>query len=290
MIAAITGGRTMALGPIGWQALDILLEDAEEGGRRISLLRHGAAPGADESAAAWAASRRISTKPYRADWQRLGKRAGPVRVETMLGDGADVVIAFAGGKGTAYTVRRAHDLGMSVVDYRNAAPCKAMRYEDVRYIVERGWSDREWAAWRARHPGVGFAVAQVGAFHGAPLPECAVYCGGRHHAYDTSILAMPCVAGNELGPEDAAGFIRWAWRHRPGFREAMTEIQSRGGLLVCSCGSRRCVAPVLATAVLAMECTKAMVRTGRELPSRAETDAALVAWGAIGMAAAADSA
>lgn len=52
-------------------------------------------------------------EPYPADW-RLGRRAGPLRNQAMVDSGADLVIAFPGGRGTADCVRRAKAAGIPV--------------------------------------------------------------------------------------------------------------------------------------------------------------------------------
>jgi hypothetical protein len=49
-----------------------------------------------------------------ARWEQYGKRAGPLRNEEMIQSGADLVIAFAGGAGTADCVRRARRAGIPV--------------------------------------------------------------------------------------------------------------------------------------------------------------------------------
>lgn len=53
---------------------------------------------------------------FRAEWDRYGKRAGPIRNQRMLDEGRpDVVIAFPGGRGTADMIRRAIKAGIRVV-------------------------------------------------------------------------------------------------------------------------------------------------------------------------------
>jgi hypothetical protein len=63
----------------------------------FGLLIHGGAKGADAEADRWAKSRRIPVKAYPADWKTLGKKAGPVRNQTMLTEGKpDWVVGFPG--------------------------------------------------------------------------------------------------------------------------------------------------------------------------------------------------
>lgn len=83
--------------------------------RGITLLIHGAAPGADKLADDWAKAAGVERLPFPADWAGLGKRAGPVRNQQMLDEGApDAVVAFPGGDGTRDMVRRAKACGLRV--------------------------------------------------------------------------------------------------------------------------------------------------------------------------------
>lgn len=85
----------------------------------ISVLIHGAARGADTLARDWAHRNGITAEAYPADWARDGKSAGPLRNLRMLADGKpDLVIAFAGGKGTAHMRKVARAHGVLVVDVK----------------------------------------------------------------------------------------------------------------------------------------------------------------------------
>lgn len=67
----------------------------------ITLLVHGAAPGADTVAARWAVKAGVPQKAYPAAWERLGRRAGPIRNQQMLDESEpDRAVFFAGGAGT----------------------------------------------------------------------------------------------------------------------------------------------------------------------------------------------
>jgi predicted Rossmann-fold nucleotide-binding protein len=81
--------------------------DAAHKRRRIGLIVHGGAPGADTFADEWAAANGVPVKTYAAEWERLGAGAGPRRNQQMADAGADALIAFPGGRGTADMVRRA---------------------------------------------------------------------------------------------------------------------------------------------------------------------------------------
>ncbi len=79
----------------------------------IGHVVHGGAPGADSFADTWALWNKVEVTTYKADWQRYGKAAGPIRNERMLREAApDAVVAFEGGAGTADMVRRALQAGV----------------------------------------------------------------------------------------------------------------------------------------------------------------------------------
>lgn len=88
----------------------------------ISLLIHGGASGADSLAGQWAQDNGVPVHAYLADWRRYGKSAGPIRNLHMLADSRpDLVIAFAGGAGTAHMRRIARAHGVEVVDVKAIA-------------------------------------------------------------------------------------------------------------------------------------------------------------------------
>lgn len=81
----------------------------------ISVLIHGAAPGADRLAGEWAEFNGIKVISFPADWKNLGLIAGPMRNMQMLIEGRpEGVVAFPGGSGTADMVRRAVAAGVKV--------------------------------------------------------------------------------------------------------------------------------------------------------------------------------
>jgi hypothetical protein len=84
-----------------------------------SLVIHGDARGADSMAANWAAKRGVPHKLFQAEWQRLGKVAGPLRNRQMLREGKpDLVVAFPGGAGTADMVGASMQNGVPVVELK----------------------------------------------------------------------------------------------------------------------------------------------------------------------------
>lgn len=80
----------------------------------------GGASGADSIAAGWAKMRGVPVQVFKADWQTLGRAAGPLRNQRMIDEGKpDVVVAFPGGRGTEDMLRRAQAAGIPV---REQAP------------------------------------------------------------------------------------------------------------------------------------------------------------------------
>ena len=76
---------------------------------------HGGARGADEHCEHFATERGLTTEVHYAAWNLHGKAAGPIRNQAMLDAGADLVIAFPGGAGTADMVGRARSAGVPVL-------------------------------------------------------------------------------------------------------------------------------------------------------------------------------
>lgn len=87
--------------------------DAAHARRPITTIVHGCAPGADTLADEWAAANCVRVDQFPAAWKTLGPAAGPIRNQQMVDAGADGVIAFPGGRGTADCVRRAEGAGIA---------------------------------------------------------------------------------------------------------------------------------------------------------------------------------
>lgn len=112
MRVLVCGGRDYSDSAHIFRALD----DLHEKRGPITLLIEGGASGADLVARSWAFHRYIQHVTERADWNRHGKAAGPIRNRAMLDNHSpDVVLAFPGGKGTADMVRQATARGVEVV-------------------------------------------------------------------------------------------------------------------------------------------------------------------------------
>jgi hypothetical protein len=107
---AATGGR----GYHDWRTVNETL-DALALTDGVSEVIVGDADGADRWVRDWATSRGVALVVCRADWERYGPAAGPIRNRAALAHRPDVVVAFPGGKGTADMVRQAERAGIDVV-------------------------------------------------------------------------------------------------------------------------------------------------------------------------------
>lgn len=80
----------------------------------------GMARGADKLAFEWAHARGVKCHEFPADWNKYGKRAGPIRNQQMLDEGKpDAGVAFPGGNGTRDMFTRLTNAGIPVLDLRN---------------------------------------------------------------------------------------------------------------------------------------------------------------------------
>lgn len=87
--------------------------------RKITSIIHGGASGADEIGGKTAQLLQVPCTVYRASWKKYGKKAGPMRNQRMLDEGKpDLVVAFAGGRGTADMVLRARTSGVEVQEVK----------------------------------------------------------------------------------------------------------------------------------------------------------------------------
>lgn len=106
----VFGGRDWNKRKVTYAALDQLDKQYS-----FSAVIDGMARGADELAFDWALSRGVKTERYKADWDKYGKAAGPIRNQQMLDEGLpDVAVAFPGGRGTADMAARCEAAGIKV--------------------------------------------------------------------------------------------------------------------------------------------------------------------------------
>lgn len=87
------------------------------GNRRITEVVSGGAKGADRGGELWAKHWNIPIKRFPADWDKHGKKAGPIRNEEMA-KYADAVILFPGGRGTANMLVNAIKHDLKIYDLR----------------------------------------------------------------------------------------------------------------------------------------------------------------------------
>jgi hypothetical protein len=85
--------------------------------RVFAALIEGDARGADRMAGAWAEAQGIAHEVFKADWDGLGSKAGPIRNQRMLDEGRpDLVVAFPGRSGTEHMKRIAQAAGVEVLE------------------------------------------------------------------------------------------------------------------------------------------------------------------------------
>lgn len=115
MRVIVCGGRTFGLSEdeckfVHSQLNSILYKSPYD--RHVII--NGGAQGVDAIAKAWAEDKGYKVETYLAEWQKYGRRAGPLRNYRMLAEGPDLVIAFPGGRGTANMVKIAEEAGVDV--------------------------------------------------------------------------------------------------------------------------------------------------------------------------------
>ena len=101
----VTGGRHYSNHPRVNEVLTSIAPD---------IIVQGGANGADRLAREWGEKRGLEVITFEAEWEVYGRRAGPVRNRKMCAAGADLLVAFPGGKGTRHCVRTARDFGIKV--------------------------------------------------------------------------------------------------------------------------------------------------------------------------------
>ena len=109
MIVLVCGGREYT----NQHAVNAALSTSQP---KPTIIIHGAARGADSLANNWALANDVPVRAFAANWKKHGKAAGMIRNREMLEQGKpDLIIAFAGGKGTENMCRLAKKHGVPVI-------------------------------------------------------------------------------------------------------------------------------------------------------------------------------
>ena len=111
--------RVIVIGDRAWDCRELAAEVVRrlvaKYGQGLVIV-HGAAGGVDAAFATAAEAQGVAVEPHRAEWVRLGKRAGPSRNQRMVDAGADFCLAFhrfiANSEGTRDCARRAIAAGI----------------------------------------------------------------------------------------------------------------------------------------------------------------------------------
>jgi hypothetical protein len=115
--------RVIVCGSRGWhdrqriadRLYDLALEHEQSG----CMVVHGNAKGADRIAGEEAGKLGLPVEAHPADWNRYGRRAGPIRNAEMAKAGADLCIAFYDGQsaGTKHMIAaaRQHDIPVEII-------------------------------------------------------------------------------------------------------------------------------------------------------------------------------
>lgn len=111
MRVLVCGGRDFCNYAFIWGRLDKLHAETP-----FTAMIQGGATGADTIANEWAATKPIERYTCKADWEKHGRAAGPMRNARMLEWKPDLVVAFPGGRGTANMVRQAREAGVKVIE------------------------------------------------------------------------------------------------------------------------------------------------------------------------------
>lgn len=112
MRVLVCGGRTFAD-----RAFLCMTLDTFHRAHPISLVIHGAAPGADSLAEDWAKSRAVPYLGHPAHWALHGTKAGRLRNVQMLQWQPEIVLAFPGDAGTHVMLEIARDAGIPSTRY-----------------------------------------------------------------------------------------------------------------------------------------------------------------------------
>ncbi|MDE1874438.1 MAG: DUF2493 domain-containing protein [Candidatus Micrarchaeota archaeon] len=112
----VCGGRDYSDVNRVYRVLDEFYDQYQAIGISLRIVA-GGATGADTIAENWARDRGVPCKVYPANWALHKKAAGPIRNAQMLKEGKpDLVLAFAGGVGTADMIAKAKKAKVHVME------------------------------------------------------------------------------------------------------------------------------------------------------------------------------
>ena len=112
MVVLVCGGRAFNDRELLFGVLDDLHRKM-----RLSEIIHGGAAGAEALAGRWAREHGIYARVFKADWEKYGNNAGPIRNALMLENGRPaLVVAFPENRGTADMVARARKAGVALME------------------------------------------------------------------------------------------------------------------------------------------------------------------------------
>ena len=119
----VCGGRDYTNWVLLNRTLHHAIYDGDHTDYSKQVIISGMAKGADTLAVQFADINNIPVLKFPADWDKYGKRAGPIRNQQMIDEGKpDLVVAFYGsrveGSGTADMVRRAKKHGIEVIEIK----------------------------------------------------------------------------------------------------------------------------------------------------------------------------
>lgn len=113
--------RVLVCGDRNWAHQGVLFEVLDEINSEtpITVVIEGEAQGADKMGKWWAHSRGLAVDQYPANWNRFGRRAGPIRNQEMLKSGHPaLVVAFHDrindSKGTLHMIKASLKAGVPV--------------------------------------------------------------------------------------------------------------------------------------------------------------------------------
>lgn len=140
-VAIVTGSRDWLDQDAVWGALEDRLAENQFSVRDFYVVHGGCPTGADAMAQAWVDYKydpHIIGITYPADWDRLGRAAGPARNKLMISRGADVVLAFIrnNSSGTSGCVRLAEKAGIPVSMHRVNDKEKRMTETKTKTVTE----------------------------------------------------------------------------------------------------------------------------------------------------------